>query len=55
MLRLADLVKFAKHEPAIPEHQELMQSARRFVERTRQAAPPGPPAAQEQARTHVGS
>jgi len=51
MLRLADLVKFARHQPAIPDHEETMKSACRFVEDTRQAA--APPAAGQRTTVHV--
>jgi hypothetical protein len=35
MLRRADLVKFAKHQPGIPEHEETMNIAYRVVDRTK--------------------
>jgi hypothetical protein len=44
LLRRADLVKFAKHQPATPEHDESMQIVFDVVERTRiheTAASPG--------------
>lgn len=53
MLRLADLVKFAKHQPAIPDHEETMKSAYRFVEQTRQASEPS--AAGQRAVTDAAS
>jgi hypothetical protein len=39
LLRRADLVKFAKHQPGIPEHEESLTVAYDFVERTKIAAP----------------
>jgi hypothetical protein len=53
LLRRADLVKFAKHKPATPEHDESMQIVYDVVERTRiteTAAAPG-----AGGRTDVGS
>jgi hypothetical protein len=35
LLRRADLVKFAKHQPVLNEHEESMQTAYDFVERTK--------------------
>jgi hypothetical protein len=35
MLRRADLVKFAKHQPGIPEHEETMNIAYKVVNRTK--------------------
>ena len=53
MLRLADLVKFAKHEPAVAEHEEMMTLGRTIVQETRLAA--APQAAAAGAQDHVGS
>lgn len=55
LLRVADLVKFAKHQPSLAEHPEAMAAAQRFVELTRQRpAPPSPPDRQRKA-LHVGT
>jgi hypothetical protein len=35
MLRRADLVKFAKHQPGIPEHEETINIAYKVVNRTK--------------------
>ncbi len=35
MLRRADLVKFAKHQPAIPEHEEMLVLAHDIIEMTK--------------------
>ena len=45
LLRRADLVKFAKHAPGVPEHEESLRTAYDFVERTKiveQAPAPAP-------------
>lgn len=42
MLRTADLVKFAKYQPEIAEHEEILRSAYDIVEKTRSSAPPAP-------------
>jgi hypothetical protein len=39
MLRLADLVKFAKYQPDIPEHDQTLQTAFDIVEKTRMVEP----------------
>jgi hypothetical protein len=39
MLRLADLVKFAKYQPDIPEHEQTLQTAFDIVEKTRMVEP----------------
>jgi hypothetical protein len=51
LLRRADLVKFAKLEPGIAEHEAGMKTAYDIVERTRAAER----ALQERAGTHVGA
>jgi hypothetical protein len=35
LLRRADLVKFAKHQPVVPEHEESLKAVYDFVERTK--------------------
>ncbi len=47
MLQLADLVKFAKFQPGITEHEEVLALARSIVEQTKPAAVPHVPAAAE--------
>lgn len=55
ILRRADLVKFAKHQPGIPEHEEMMTVVYDVVDKTRPAAMT--PAAEPQriGASHVGS
>lgn len=50
MLRLADLVKFAKYRPDIPEHEQTMQAAYDIVQKTRVVEPEPE---QQEATTHV--
>ena len=59
MLRLADLVKFARFEPGITDHEEVLALAYAIIDKTRNlpvpaalAAPAGPGPAVE---NHVGS
>lgn len=40
MLRLADMVKFAKEQPIAHENQQSWENARNFVEQTKQEKPP---------------
>jgi len=40
MLRLADLVKFAKYQPGVADHEHLLASAYDVIERTRPVAQP---------------
>lgn len=42
ILRLADLVKFAKYQPGVADHEHLLASAYDIVERTRPVAQPQP-------------
>ena len=53
----ADLVKFAKHHPAISEHDETMVAAREFVERTRPVtlSPAAPAPGEKEDAAHVGA
>jgi hypothetical protein len=53
LLRRADLVKFAKHQPPTPEHDESLQIVYDVVERTRLAE--NAPAAGPGGKTDVGS
>lgn len=53
LLRRADLVKFAKHQPPIPEHEESIQIVYDVVERTRIAEGAAPSGAG--GKTDVGS
>ena len=42
ILRLADLVKFAKVQPGITEHEKLLSVAYDIVDRTKQVVTPAP-------------
>ncbi len=53
ILRRADLVKFAKHQPALPEHEEMFAVAYAVVEKTK--AVTMTPVATAEAKGHVGS
>lgn len=52
ILRRADLVKFAKYQPSIPEHEEMLALAFDIVDRTRVIETPAQPAAAREA-AHV--
>ncbi len=53
MLRLADLVKFAKFEPGITDHEELLAQAYAIVDKTRDIPVPAAPG--PAVENHVGS
>jgi len=53
MLRNADMVKFAKFQPSVPEHEELMKSAYTFVEKTKSAPSRTGSQVQQRAGAHV--
>lgn len=53
VLRRADLVKFAKHQPSMSEHEEMMTVAYAVVEMTKAVQPA--PADGTKGGTHVGS
>lgn len=55
VLRRADLVKFAKHQPALSEHEEMMTVAYAVVEMTKAVQPQPTPAGETEGGTHVGS
>ena len=54
MLRTADLVKFAKYQPGIADHEELLRTAYDIVETTRSSAAPTPAAPQGKV-SHAGA
>lgn len=43
MLRRADLVKFAKHQPSIPEHEQMLELAHEIVDMTKVRTEPAVP------------
>jgi hypothetical protein len=51
LLRRADLVKFAKHQPPVTEHEASLQTVYDFVEQTKIV----PPATGAEGRSHVGA
>jgi hypothetical protein len=54
ILRRADLVKFAKYQPEIPEHEEMMSVAYDIVEKTKLTAVPSAVHSESSVREHVG-
>jgi hypothetical protein len=55
VLRRADLVKFAKHQPGIPEHEEVMTAVHTVVDRTKAVAlTPVPSASAPEAKNVSG-
>jgi hypothetical protein len=54
ILRRADLVKFAKYEPGIPEHEEMIVVVHDVVDKTK-PVPMTPPEPQRIGASHVGS
>lgn len=55
VLRRADLVKFAKQVPGIPEHEETLKFVYDFVDRTKIVEAPAVTAAEPGAKAHVGT
>ena len=55
MLRRADLVKFAKHQPGTGEHEETMTVAVAFVNTTRPTPTPVPTIARKEVAAHAGN
>jgi hypothetical protein len=55
VLRRADLVKFAKHQPSMSEHEEMMTVAYAVVEMTKAVPPQLAPAGETKGGTHVES
>jgi hypothetical protein len=55
MLRRADLVKFAKFHPGIPEHEEMLKIAHDIVDRTKFVEPAVQPEVKQQVPADVGS
>jgi hypothetical protein len=55
ILRRADLVKFAKHQPAIPEHEEMMVVVRDVVDKTKVVVMTPAEEPQRIGAGHVGS
>ena len=53
MLREADMVKFAKFQPSVPEHEELMTLAHSFVEKTKATPARAGSLVQQRAGAHV--
>jgi hypothetical protein len=55
ILRRADLVKFAKYQPAIPEHEEMMVVVYDVVDKTKVVATTAVAEPQRIGANHVGS
>ena len=55
ILRRADLVKFAKYQPSIPEHEEMIVVVHDVVDRTKLAAMTPVTEPQRIGASHVGS